>query len=115
MTKSTTARVVDLDAKRLERAAARAEAKEQAVVVRLGGEDYDLPAELPLDVIGALGSLGSGELDGLQSSIEALLGPDNWPKIQKLGLSLPDALELLQGIAELYGVDPGESQASSGS
>ena len=93
-------RVLDLDAAR----AARQEAQQEAPVIRFGGTDFVLPVELPWTVAEAA-SEGTGA--GAFRAIELLLG-DQWVTFTTLNPSVADVLEIVQGIAGIYGVDPGK-------
>lgn len=119
MTKAQkTARLVNLDDRlaqaRSARAAARAEAGEQALSVRLGGVDYDLPPEMPLDALDAMAALSQGDATGTRPALVAILGPAA-AALEHIAVSVDDALELFRAIDEAYGVDMGEASASSGS
>lgn len=93
-------RVLDLDAAR----AARQEAQQEAPVIRFGGTDFVLPVELPWAVAEAAAE-GTGA--GAFRAIELLLG-DQWPTFLGLNPSVADVLAIVQGIAGIYGVDPGK-------
>lgn len=92
---------LDLDAAR----AARAEKKERHHV-RLGGQEFELPAEMPSEFAFALA-------DGQpRQALQALLG-DRYGEFAALNPSLDDVFELANGVAGLYGVESlGEQLAS---
>lgn len=93
--------VLDLDAAR----AARAELHTPRVL-RLGGEEFDLPAELPFAFGDCLNQRDAG------ASLRALLGEDSYGRAIALGLSSDDWGEILQQVPTLYGfADEGESEA----
>lgn len=94
--------VLDLDAAR----AARAE-NHTARVLRLGGEEFDLPAELPFAFGDGLNQRDAG------ASLRALLGEDSFTRAIALGLTSEDWSEILKQVPTLYGFeDEGESEAS---
>lgn len=97
-------RVFDFTARRAERAAARAEAEETPPVIRIDGETFALPVELPLAVIEELGLLQGGDLGALRRSVAALSG-EAWARLENESLSLEDALDLLGGIVLAYGIE----------
>lgn len=118
-------RVVDLDL-------LRKEARKEPILIRIAGEEFSAPGELPYPAFRALGRLAgldtkdpaaTGQmLDGLDIGMAALIGPETWARFSP-ELSMDDALALLQGILVTYGLaDPdlkpeealGESSASSG-
>lgn len=107
-------RIIDLDAARAQRAAARAEAGEESPVVRLEGRTFELPVELPADAIERLGPFLEQGPEALRVGLEVFLG-EHYEPIMALGLSMDDAKELLEGVADAYGFDMGESPASSDS
>lgn len=117
---------IDLDAAR----AARAEAKRQKAEetgeefelphVILGGERYDLAAELPVGALTAFGALfavaagDEDDEDGTRVNLEALgsledaassLFGDTWPKLKGHGLSFEDLEVLLDGALGAYGIE----------
>lgn len=103
-------RVIDLDAAR----AARAETRGEPIVVRLGGKDYPLPAELPADVVTSFGMVMRGDVAALNDALVSLFGPE-LPAIKAVGLSWEDEKLLLEQTLELYGFDLPESSASAAS
>lgn len=64
--------VIDLDVLRARRREAR---KEAPSALRLGGETFPLPPELPLGVLDAFGRLAMGDMSALADSLR-LLWPD---------------------------------------
>lgn len=102
--------MIDLDAAR----AARKEANGEGPVVRFGGQDYELPAELPFAVLEAMRGLQNEETAAasIVEMTEALLGP-HYAAIRAAGLSVDDMNELVGGVLTEYGVDrPLPSSAS---
>ena len=93
-------RLIDLDAAR----AARAEATEEAPVVRFGGTDYTLPVELPWAMVEAA---ASGDTAGLVSAVKMLLG-NQWETFEAAQPSVADMRILSEHVATLYGVDSGK-------
>ncbi len=93
-----TNRIIDLDAARL----ARAEAQQDAPVVRFNGKDYTLPNELPWSVVEAA---SSQEPTQIVNAVKSLLG-DQW---QAFGadVSVSDMTVLLENIATIYGSTAG--------
>lgn len=94
------ARIIDLDAAR----AARAEAEQEAPVIRFGGKDFTLPVELPWAVVEAASSQDTNSIIG---SVKSLLG-EQWSEFDKLGVSVEDMKTLIESIAGVYATDQGE-------
>lgn len=107
---------LDLDKAR----AAKREAKGKPSTTRFGGKNYTIPAEMPFEVIEAIGSLakdGTADVGGPATAgavlrvVRALLGED----YDAFMANRPSAAEMnefmLWAIGE-YGLEPGESQAS---
>ena len=103
-------RVIDLDAARI----ARAETRGEPIVVRLGGKDFELPPELPADVVTSFGMVMRGDVAALGEALAALFG-DELPSIKAARLSWEDEKLLLESTLELYGFDLPESSASGAS
>lgn len=104
-------RVLDLDAARQ----ARLEKKGPPPVIRQGGKDWTLPAELPADVVTGFGMAQRGDISGLDSALASLFG-DQYDAFKAEGLSWPDEQALLEGVLELYGFDlPGSSASAPSS
>lgn len=97
-TNGAASRTIDLDAAR----AARAEKLGPAPTVVVGGESFDLPRELPADVVTAYGLAARGDVTGIFDALEQLFGATAWAKI-KVGLSWDDAAFLLEESTKLYG------------
>jgi hypothetical protein len=98
------ARVLNLNAARAQRAAARAEADSQPVTLELGDEMFELPVEMPYDLIrlasegdlhGALASLFDGDEDAMK-------------RLYAQRLSMDDLEALVKGASEIYGVGEGK-------
>jgi hypothetical protein len=120
---------LNLDSKR----AARAKAKKKGPVVTFGGKRYELPPALPLEAVRIIGSLTAGSMTALDDLLAwalgdqrpredvkdekgkvvdtKIVGPD--PRFE--GLDLDDAKDLFDFIAEEYGIELGNSQASTDS
>lgn len=94
-------RVIDLDKSR----AARLEGKGEPVVVKFNGQDFTLPAEMPVEF--ALDA-DAGDLRG---AIVALVG-DQAADFFALKPSVEDVGELVDSVERIYGVEPGEAPAS---
>lgn len=106
-----TPRVLDLDAARQ----ARLEKKGPPPVVKQGGKNWALPAELPSEVVTGFGMAQRGDISGLDSALEALFG-EQYADFKAEGLSWPDEEALLEGVLELYGFDlPGSSASAPSS
>lgn len=91
-------RVLDLDAAR----AARQEANGEVPIVRFGGREFTLPVEMPWTVAeAAAGGDGASAL----RAVRLLLG-DQWVEFEALNPSVADVLEIIQGVAAIYGADP---------
>jgi hypothetical protein len=99
--------MIDLDKSR----AARAEAKGIGPVVKIGGKDYQLAAEMPYSVLEAMAPLGETENSdaaapgALTAIAQALLG-EHYGVIAPQ-LSVDDLNELISGVMEEYGVSEG--------
>lgn len=100
--------VIDLDSI----GAARREAIKDRPVVKFGGEEFQLPAEMPFAVIEAVGRLQpneDGEVDnqalaaGMADIARALFGA-KYRKFLDLGPSTEDLTSLLSNIAPAYGL-----------
>lgn len=93
---------INLDQKRDERAAARAEAQEEPVVVVVGGHSITLPAEWPYEAVTAL---AAGEP---MRALEVLFG-DEFHRLRDANLTVADVEVLLTGLTKAAGfTDPGE-------
>lgn len=110
---------IDLDAARAARAEARRKAgKVGPPVVRLLGQEWPLPAELPAETAHAFGALAAGDYSALGPGMEALFG-DSWEKLHQAAkdsgepLSLEDEAFLLEEAMDRYGMTLPESPASA--
>lgn len=95
-------KVLDLDARRAEREPKR---------VRLGGREWELPADLPLYALNLLVDRDSGEQAPLRTLAESLVGPDEAVEF----LRHLDGHTMGVILSEVYGLgddDAGESRAS---
>ncbi len=104
---------VDLDAAR----AARREAKGEAPKVVFGGETFDLPIEMPFEIVEELGRLQSAGEDGTLAgqavlAVVHLLMGDQYKAFMAHRPSMDDLTELANGAMKEYGFGPGESRAS---
>lgn len=96
---------IDLDAAR----AARAEELGGGHVVTFGGDDFDLPAEVPFE-------FGVALLEGRYDDALAVLFGDQLEAFLAHRPSMQDVIELAEGVAGAYGLGSvGEPSASSGS
>jgi hypothetical protein len=103
-------RLIDLDAAR----AARLEKKGPGPKVKVDGQVYDLPRELPAEAVHAFGGLVSGDPSMLEVGVRSLFG-DAWPALKASGLSFDDEVFLLETALALYGFDLPELSASGAS
>jgi hypothetical protein len=103
-------RRIDLDAARR----ARAEQRGDPPVVVVGGKEYELPAELPGEVVTSFGLVVRGDVSALDSAIGSLFG-DKFGEIKAVGLSWEDEKYLLESVLEEYGFELPESSASGAS
>ena len=93
---------LDLDQAR----AARSETLGEQHVLKFGGTEFHLPVEVPLEF--ANHAVKGNILEALQS----LLGENQFPVFMESNPSMKDVEELMNGMAELYGMEVGESSAS---
>lgn len=93
-------RVIDVDAARR----ARAEARGEPLAVMIGGTEYDLPAELPADVVHHFGRVAAGDVTALEDALEVLFA-GNLAAIKAEGLSWEDEKFLLEAALEEYGFE----------
>lgn len=97
---------IDLDKAR----AARAETQGETHDLVLGGETYQLPAELPYEWAEA------SALGNIRVALAALLGEEEAARLFKAALSIKDLEEMNDQIAVIYGVgESGEASASRSS
>lgn len=99
------ARTLDLDSAR----AARLEKVGKPPVIKWGGKRYTLPVELPAEFAFAY------QEDRLKDAVSTLFGgPEEAEEFFAGGPSIEDLMELADGVAGLYGIAEGESEASGG-
>lgn len=98
-------RIIDLDARRK----ARAEVQREPVTLVMGGVKFTLPPEMPADF-----ALYAQEDGRLRDAISALIG-EQAEEFFALRPSMDDITDLVNAAAEVYGVAPGEAQASAAS
>lgn len=99
---------LDLDAARQARAA-KAEAKGEEHVIVLGGTEFTLPSEMPADFAFAFAE--GNPRAGLKALFDG-----QYEQFTETRYSIEDLLELVDGVAQLYGFDNmGEALASRGS
>jgi hypothetical protein len=101
---SADARVIDVDAAR----AARLEKLGPPPVVRVGGRDFELPAELPSAVVESLGRMNVGDLSGIGVALAGLFG-DEADAVSALLPAWADHEYLFEAIMGAYGVTAPES------
>jgi hypothetical protein len=100
-------RVIDVDAHR----AARLEQLGPPPVLRINGADYELPPEMPAQVVTAFGALASGDvtdLAGLDVGLRALLG-DAYEAVVDESTSFADLEFVITAAMESYGMAAPES------
>lgn len=95
-------RRVDLDAAR----AARAESAQEPIIVVFGGREFPLPAEMP-----GLFAMYAGRGD-IEAALGELFEEHDVKAFWALKPSIDDLTFFAEGIADEYGVDLGELQAS---
>ena len=98
-------REVDLDV-------IRAEVTKEPLVIRIAGERFEAPGELPYPAFRALGKLAGLDsndpaamapvLETLDTVMETLIGVDGWKRHQGT-LNATDVLALLQAVLVQYG------------
>jgi hypothetical protein len=93
-------RVVDLDAAR----AARAAKQSPAPVIRFGGKDWTLPAELPWALAEAA---GSGSAEAAIGAVKHLLGAQ-WNEFETHQPTVEDVRVLLEAVVGMYAENPGK-------
>lgn len=91
-------RVIDLNKAR----AARAETAKQPVLIKIGDQKIELPAEVPAEF--ALLAYEGRMLDAVQ----ALFGEDGSKKFFEGNPSFDDLTEMVTQVSEMYGLDEGE-------
>ena len=88
-------RVIDLDAAR----AARAELNPTGPVARFGGQEFQLPVELPF----AIAQAASGTPDDLRDAVKSLMG-EQYAQWSALNPSLMDIQALFEALPGMYGL-----------
>lgn len=96
---------LDLDAYR----AARAEARGEAPTIKLLGETFTMPVEVPAAVLQAFAD------DDKVAFGKALLGDEQWATFCEVGGTEDDLVVIASRLWTLYGVSLGESSGSNGS
>lgn len=111
------ARVIDINAARAERAAARAEAGEEGVELIVGEHKFTLPPELPWTtaVRFAIGDVNGGLRALLGDEAAATILATGIDGAEDKGATKDDLQAIVDGINAAYGVTTPESKASSGS
>lgn len=100
---------IDLDAARKARAEQRAKSGRGVPSFKVGGERYELPAELPVEVLEGFGRAVTDE-DPLAvfDALDVLLGAKRDDIIKEHELSFDDLQTLLEGAMDAYGVEAGK-------
>ena len=104
---ASVSRIIDVDAHR----AARFEQLGPPPVLRIDGRDYELPPEMPAQVVTAFGALASGDvtdLAGLDVGLRALLG-DAYEAVVDESTSFADLEFVITAAMESYGMAAPES------
>lgn len=87
---------------------ARSVASGEANVMAYGGQEYQLPATMPLD---ALEAMEQGQIIGF---LRAVFGKAQYAKFAK-EVNTDDLEGIATALSDMYGGTPGESAASGGS
>lgn len=97
--------MIDLDAARSKREAARREADGKGPIVKFGGGEYELAPELPYSVLEALRGLTVEETAAasLANMTEGMLG-EHYAAFVATSPSMEDVNELVGGVMEEYGL-----------
>jgi hypothetical protein len=111
--------MIDLDAARAERAAAKNEKEKKAPELKFGGVVFELPPELPLDVVFDLKKLsdatkakdGSAITESLLHAMRVLVG-DRYDEFMTVRPSINDLVVIVEGIPGEYGLGLGNVSAS---
>jgi hypothetical protein len=101
---ASVSRIIDVDAHR----AARFEQLGPPPVLRIDGRDYELPPEMPAQVITAFGALTNGDLAGLDGGLRALLG-DAYDAVIDETTTFADLEFVITAAMESYGMAAPES------
>lgn len=99
--------MIDLDKKR---AARIREGKRESVQVRLGGQTFDFPVELPYVALERWRKVKTS--DDALGVLKVLLN-GQYSAFVKAGLTPGDLTELLLQLRAEYGLDPGKAESSS--
>ena len=108
-------RTVDLNKMR----AARLEELGEGPTVEFGSLKLVCPPEIPFAVVEAMDRLevdqetGRGAATALKEGIRELLGEKQFDKFMKERPSAPDMMNFVEAVFNSYGVDAGESSAST--
>lgn len=103
-------RVIDVDAARQ----ARLETLGPPAVVLVGGREFELPTELPSEVLYAFGALQQSDFSGLERAMRALFG-DDYDAVMALTPAWADQEFLIASTFEAFGFSLPEYSASAGS
>jgi hypothetical protein len=96
------ARAINID----ERIAAKGEASREPVIVTFRGREWTFAPSMPVE-------LGEMIAEGkIIAGILLALDKNQHDDFRALGMTTDELAVFIQGIAEIYGVTPGESQAS---
>lgn len=97
--------MIDLDEAKQKREAARRESEGKGPVIKFGGVDYELPAELPYGVLEALAQVADEEqaAGALTSMTRSLLG-EYYENFTDTNPSMDDVNELIGGAMREYGL-----------
>lgn len=107
--KPASARTIDLDAARKARQAERAKKGDGTPTFTVGGDSYELPPELPVEVLDGFGRAAAEEDPmAVFEALEVLLGDNYDDVVKKHKLSFDDVMVLLEASLEGYGVNAGK-------
>lgn len=106
--------MIDLDAARAQREAARREADGKGPIVKLGGAEYELSPEMPYGVLEALVLVSDEDkaAGALTDLTKSLLG-EHYESFLDAELSMDDVNELLGGVLREYGMSSPLDSSSS--
>ena len=105
--------MIDLNKRK---AARKREGKKQPIVVKMGTDTFELPAEMPFESVVAFISMtkknGPDVSKVFTDVLKQLLGTQ-YAKFMGHNPSLEDIVELVEGLMDEYGMAVGESPASA--
>lgn len=97
----------------------RREAEEEAPIIKFKGETFQMPIELPFQIVEAIGTLQNTKDDerdlvagGLVAKIARSLFGTRYQEFLDLEPSTNDVMALVENVGQAYGTSQGESSAS---